>query len=262
MKNSQMTSWLKSRPLMFTASSVWVALILVIFVFRGGGTAPLEPRPVPPALSLAQQAEALLAQGEYQGAWGFYYQALQAAPEDVSLWYGLGVVLSHLNHKEQAGEAFQHVVRRGRPDSQEVRLARRWLVSARVLTETLTSAVSPATEPAVSSSKEGSIQLPSPATSPVAGRVRGRTDARRGIQQINLALAGDEDSNREIAFAKSVKPGEPYEFANVPPGTYRLTGEDPEAETQLWDVRVTVTVGKETILDLTNASTPIAARSR
>ena len=83
----------------------------------------------------AQQAEALAVRGDHEGAWRFYYQALQATPEDVSLWYGLGVTLSHLNERKGVEEAFQYVVRRGRPDSEEVRLARRWLVDAGVLVE-------------------------------------------------------------------------------------------------------------------------------
>lgn len=258
MKNSRKRSRGNSRPLMFAASSVWVALILVILVFRGGVTAPVEPHPVPSGRSPAQQADARAALGDYEGAWGLYNQALQAAPEDVSLWYALGVTLSHLNQRKETEEAFRYVVRRGRPDSEEARLARRWLVSAGVLAETPVSVSSPDTEP--------EARLPEQASSPAAptggGRVRGRTGARPGTHLIQLALEGDEDSNREIAFAKSVKTGEPYEFAHVPPGNYRLKGEDPDSETQLWDVPVTVTAGKETVLDLTGGDSPISAGSR
>ena len=109
---------------------------------------PSEPRPepevpvtlVPPRtesedVNLAQQAEACVARGDYEEAWRLYYQALQAAPEDVSLWYGLGVALSRLGLGKEAEEAFRYVVRRGRPDSEEVRLARQWLVDAGVLIE-------------------------------------------------------------------------------------------------------------------------------
>ncbi len=96
-------------------------------------------------MNLAQQAQALADRADYEGAWRLYYQALQATPEDVLLWYGLGVTLSHLNQPKETEEAFQHVVRHGRPDSEEVRLARRWLVDAGVLAEPVAS--TPVVEP-------------------------------------------------------------------------------------------------------------------
>ncbi len=96
---------------------------------------PVPPRPEPPDVNLAQQADALAARGDYEGAWRLYYEALQATPEDVSLWYGLGVTLSYLNKRKEAEEAFQYVARHGQPDSEEVRVARQWLVQARALAE-------------------------------------------------------------------------------------------------------------------------------
>jgi len=99
---------------------------------------PVPLHPEPSNVNPAQQAEALAARGDYEGAWRLYYQALQAASEDVSLWYGLGMTLSHLNKRRETEEAFQYVVRHGRPDSEEVRLARRWLADARALAESAT----------------------------------------------------------------------------------------------------------------------------
>ena len=95
----------------------------------------VPPRPEPPDVSMVQQADALAAQGDYEGAWRLYYEVLQATPEDVSLWYGLGVTLSYLNKRKEAEEAFQYVARHGRPDSEEVRAAWQWLVQARALAE-------------------------------------------------------------------------------------------------------------------------------
>ena len=263
-KSSRKSSLKNSRPLMFAASSVWVAVILVIFVFRGGGAVPVpvEPRLAPSGLSPAEQAEALADRGDYAGAWGLYNQALRAAPEDVSLWYALGVTLSHLNQRKETEEVFQYVVHRGRPDSEEVRRARRWLISAGVLAETPASVFSPGTEPEPRSSEQASSQPSSPAAPTVGGRVRGSTDARTGPRLIQLTLEGEEDSNREIAFAKNLRMGEPYEFADVPPGNYRLKGQDLDSETQLWDVPVTVRGGKETVLDLTSGNSPISAANR
>jgi tetratricopeptide (TPR) repeat protein len=96
---------------------------------------PAPPRPEPAEVSLAQQAEALAARGEYVEAWRLYFQALQATPGDVALWYGLGITLSHLDQRKETAEAFRYVMRHGRPDSEEVRLARQWLLDAGALAE-------------------------------------------------------------------------------------------------------------------------------
>ena len=56
-----------------------------------------------------------------------------------------------------------------------------------------------------------------------------------------------------MAFTKTVNLGEPFQFDNVPPGTYRLTVEDSENDMWLWDLEVTVAPGKDTVLNLGNA---------
>ncbi|MEK7363740.1 MAG: tetratricopeptide repeat protein, partial [candidate division NC10 bacterium] len=86
----------------------------------------------PPAhSSSARQAALLAAQGDYEGAARLYYQAFEqalgAAPDDVLLWYALGVTLQHLSQGKAAAQAFEKVVQHGRPGSREVRLARLWL---------------------------------------------------------------------------------------------------------------------------------------
>lgn len=123
---------LRSRVAMFAASSVWVAAILVALVFHGGGAIPVEQRP---AELLAQQAASLAAAGDYDGAARLYRKAVLEEPEDVSLWYALGVALSYLNQRQETVEAFQFVVRRGNPASDQVKAARRWLHSAAEATD-------------------------------------------------------------------------------------------------------------------------------
>jgi tetratricopeptide (TPR) repeat protein len=92
---------------------------------------PSEVRQARSGPSPAQQAAVLASQGDYKEAARLYYEALretlQAAPDDLLLWYAMGVTLSHLGRKWEAAEAFRHLVRHGRPDSKEVRLAQLWL---------------------------------------------------------------------------------------------------------------------------------------
>ncbi len=237
---------------MFIASSVWVALILIILVFRGGGAVPPpadELRPGPSGGSLPQQAEALVAQGDYEGAWNLYYQALQAAPEDVSLWYGLGVTLSHLKKRKETEEAFQYVVRHGRPDSEEVRVARNWLRSAGVLVKPVAFAV--AAEPAVEARGEKAA---------LSGKVTwGAPQANRPPLTVRLLLHGLSGPAGGKRFYTRAVLGETYRFEGLPGGSYRLIGA--AAGQRLWDLTFVVENAKEAVLDLgkDNSSTPTIA---
>ena len=115
---------------------------------EGSGVADLEPSSTPsggprarrevprpsrlgrtkrPGPSPAEEAAILAGRGDYEEAARLYSEALQSAPGDVSLWYALAVTLRHLRRSTEAAEAFEYVVRHGRPGSQEARLARLWL---------------------------------------------------------------------------------------------------------------------------------------
>jgi len=95
------------RLLVFAASSAWVALILVILVFRWGGTTPVEPGPASLGPSLGRQADGLAALGDYEAAVPKYRAALERDPEDFSLRFALGAALSHLGRREETAEQFQ-----------------------------------------------------------------------------------------------------------------------------------------------------------
>lgn len=241
MKQSPRRSLVKSRkssrPLMFLASSAWVAVILVILVFRGGVTAPVEPRPTPLGPNPAREADERVALGDYEAAAAKYRAALEQDPDVLSLHFALGVALSHTGRQAETTEQFRWVVSRGDPSSAEVRVAGRWLVRAGVLAQALPSQSSP-----------------SPVSDAGAtGKVKGKTewkgpDLPGGSSQVSILLRGEDEPNRETVFDTSLKLGEPYEFDRVPPGTYRLTAR--ASETQLWDQQVTVEPGKETVLDL------------
>ena len=103
----------------------------------------LEPAKAPLGSLTAQlkaEGDQLAARGEYEAAVVKYQAAVRQEPGEVPLWFALGSALSHLSRREETVEAFQRVVQLGRPDSQEVEVARRWLVSAGVLTASLSFA--------------------------------------------------------------------------------------------------------------------------
>ena len=247
LKNSRASS----RPLMFLVSSVWVAVILVILVFRGGGTAPVEPRPLASAPSLVLEADQLAALGQYGEAAEKYRAAVERDPDSASLRFALGTALSHVGRQEETVEQFRWVVTRGAPGSPEVEVARRWLTNAGVLAREVNFALP-------GSDQEASPQAAAPAPparqgSVAVGTVKGRTALRGQPREIILVLGSTDDAKKNMAFTKTVKLGEPFRFDNVPPGTYRLTVEDSENDTWLWDLVVTVAPGKDTVLNLGSA---------
>ena len=241
-----------SRPLMFVASSIWVALILVFFVFRGGGTTPIEPRDAPAVPNLVQKADELAALGEYGAAAERYRAAVERDPDSASLRFALGTALSHVGRQEETVEQFRWVVTRGAPGSPEVEVARRWLTNAGVLAREVSFA--PPAGPDQEASPQATAPVPPAREGSVAvGRVKGRTELQGTPREIHLVLGSTDEAKKDMAFTKTVKLGEAFQFDNVPPGTYRLTVEDPENDTSLWDLEVTVAPGKDTVLNLRNA---------
>ena len=251
-KKPSKNSRVSSRPLMFLVSSVWVAVSFVILVFRGGGTAPVEPRPLASAPRLVLEADQLAALGQYGEAADKYRAAVERDPDSASLRFALGTALSHVGRQEETVEQFRWVVTRGAPGSPEVEVARRWLTNAGVLAREVSFA------PPTGSDQEASPQAAAPAPparqgSVAVGTVKGRTELRGQPREIILVLGSTDDAKKNMAFTKTVKLGEPFQFDNVPPGAYRLTVEYSESDTSLWDLEVTVAPGKDTVLNLGNA---------
>lgn len=245
-----------SRLLMFTASSFWVGLILVVLVFRGGGAVPLESRPAPSALpsaaDLAKQAAALADLGDYEGAWQLYHEALVAAPEDASLWYAFGVTLSRLNQRAETEEAFGYVVTLGNPDSEEVRVARDWLVSAGVLAR-----------PAAFTTAVVAVAVADAADAKAAMKGKVTWGSERSPMKVRVLVHGLSGAAEGKRFNTRVTLGQAYRFEHLPAGSYRLIGRA-ENGALLWDQRIDVEEGREITLDLTreNSSNPTVALSR
>lgn len=236
---------LKSRCLMFATSSLWVALLLVVLVFRGGGAVP-RPAHEPHTTAGGHPAEraALLAnRGDYEGAWRLYYEALQVAPEDVSLWYGLGVTLSYLNERKETEEVFQYVVRHGNPTSDEAKNARRWLVSAGVLAPSVTFTAALQADDAVraSGAVKGNITWGEPAPDQLPLKIR-------------MLLHGVDGAAKGKRFVAAAALGQSYRFEHLPAGSYRLIGR--AGEHLLWDLPVIVEADKEITLDLGKGESP------
>jgi tetratricopeptide (TPR) repeat protein len=223
---------------MFAVSSLWIALILVVGAFEGSRAATqMAPRPQPSGLAPAQEAAALAEVGDYEGAWRLYDAALQSAPEDVSLWYALGVALSRLDQREETEVAFRFVVDHGKPDSEEVRLARQWLVAAGVLAPQVAFSAATAAGEAI------------PGTAAVKGKATwGEPEAGRQPLEVRLVLQGVGGTAEGNRFTKRVPLGQAFRFDRLPAGSYRLVGS--AAGHRVWDLTLSVEDGSESSLDL------------
>jgi hypothetical protein len=220
-----------------------VALAGALLLFACQRIAPSGPvaadAPTPSLRQLKAQADELLRRGDYANAVAKYESALQLEPEDIALRFALGSALSHLDRPDETAQHFRWVVRHGRPHSQEVLMARQWLTSA--------------------DDRNGAPEvLRTAAASDSVSRVKGKTEwpginPRQRLVPLHVFL--EDDASRQVRFARRFRLGEPYEFRNVPPGTYRLIAK--VDGTQLWEQKVTVEAGRDALLDLSAANSPL-----
>lgn len=216
-----------------------------------------QSQPPSPAVAPAGSLTALLkgegdqlaARGDYAEAVEKYGAAVEHEPGDGSLWYALGVALSHVGRREETVAAFQRVVDLGQPEAEEVRVARAWLVRAGVLAESVSFA-----RPSAPASTTAA-PLPGP-----KGSVRGRTGwpgvSVDHLISVRVVLSGDDSTIRGRNFSRRIRLGDSYAFENIPPGTYRLKVR--AARTRLWNERVTVEADKQTVLDLSAANSRVS----
>jgi hypothetical protein len=121
-----------------------------------------------------------------------------------------------------------------------VQMARQWLTSA--------------------GERSGGPEVTRAAAGEAASRVRGKTewtgvDPRQRLVPLHVFL--EDEASRQVRFARRFRLGEPYEFRDVPPGTYRVIAK--VEKTQLWEQTVTVEAGRDTVLDLSPANSPLPA---
>lgn len=158
--------------------------------------------------------------------------------------FALGTALSHAGRQEETMEQFRWVVTRGNPSSSAVQVARRWLVSTGVLAEPGTFASSERLEQKTETT----------------GKIKGMTeanesDAKGRPRGVRIVLRGDDESNKNIVLETRVTLGEPYEFEKVPPGNYLMTAWVSETQ-RIWERKVVVEPGEETVHNLTEAHRP------
>lgn len=224
------------------------ALAMLLGLAAGCQRAPSPPAATPVGSMTADfkaQGDALARQGQYAHASVKYLAALNQEPRSIPIRYALAVALSNLEgRRQETAEHFKVVMAQGIPGSDEVRLARQWLTAAGELE---------------GSAGRRSEAAPPEESGPAKGRVQGRIqwqaiDPRNERIEIAVGLEGEDNLNK---FRRpDFKIGRSYVFNNVPPGHYRLIAEN--SGTRMWEQRVTVEAGKETVLDLTESNATVS----
>ena len=227
---------------------------LLFLIAALGLTLAACQRSSPPLLSsagslagqLTAEGDALMAQGDYERAAVKYQGALNEAPNEIAIRYALAVALSYTTRRDETIQHFRIVVSRGEPSSAEVKAAREWLASANGLEDTSISAM-----PSIALEEGRAVT-----TGRVLGRIQWHDiDPHDRMVRITVSLTGEDVATRNVTVTRPFKIGYPYEFRNIPPGSYRLVAE--VGGTPMWDVKIDVRADNDTPLDLTEANSTV-----
>lgn len=200
--------------------------------------APLSPVSAPVVDHVAEAHRALAAQ-QWAVAAEHLRAALRQDATSLFLHYGLAVCATWLDAKGEATREFEWVVANAPAESDEAKIARRWLAANRG------GKRSAAVQPAADDPTRGDSGL----HGMVTWADPGQGPAPQGRQQLVLAGLRGTPTKGLIYVRRATQEGR-YEFKDVPPGPYRLSGDAPAGPTR-WRLKVELKPGKDLALDLT-----------
>jgi hypothetical protein len=192
-----------------------------------------------PVVDHAAEARRALAAQQWAVAAEHLRAALRQDATSLFLHYGLAVCATWLDAKGEATREFEWVVANAPAESDEAKIARRWLAANRG------GKRSAAVQPAADDPTRGDSGL----HGMVTWADPGQGPAPQGRQQLVLAGLRDTPTKGLIYVRRATQEGR-YEFKNVPPGPYRLSGDAPAGPTR-WRLKVELKPGKDLALDLT-----------
>lgn len=214
-----------------------------------GDRQPSSGPPPPPSsfqtVNPRDAGDALMARGDYAGAIVRYRAAIRKEPDDLAVV--LGTAFSRLGETEETAQQFIWVLEHGRPDRQEVVLARQWLMEVGQLTPPTPAAAMPTPTPEPTPADVAAQKAPA-----VYGSLKGKI-VWPGVEKaehpltLELRLNG-EGANAVNTFRFRLGFGKPYTLPRLPAGPYRVVGR--VGDVVLWDTRVVISPNAETVLDL------------
>jgi hypothetical protein len=230
-----------------------VLLLAAALLLAGCQQAPVSRPAAAPAGSpterLKAEGDALMAGAKYVDAIEKYRQAADLDPAAIGPRFGLGSAYSFLDRRPEAIVQFRWVLDRAEAGSTESQEARRWLLRVGAL------AAPPPT------AADAGPREPARAVDPsITGHLVGKTQwpevtPQRRLISGSLLLTGDEPVTQDVKRTRAFRLGDAYEFKEIPAGRYRVVATIDE--TTVWDEKVTVEAGKDTILDLSQSTSPV-----
>ena len=230
-----------------TALAALAVLVVVVACNKPGpgrlGTAPSPAVSTPIA---RQEAARLLGRGDWAAAETQYRVALQNEPDDVTLHYGLGTALSHLDRGDDTRKEFEWVVAHAQRGREEFTGARQWLSQLAPSTEA-------STEPVTAPASATTAAPTAPEAKPL-GSVKGKT-VWPGITpesrptSLELRLTPEDGGAPGRPLKLHIRLGSSYTFPKIPAGAYELVAGAEGRE--LWKRRVVITADTEAVVDLT-----------
>jgi tetratricopeptide (TPR) repeat protein len=205
--------------------------------------------PSPPTRSTSSETPAdlaarALAAGRYAEAAQLYREALDEAPGKMQLHYGLAVVSSFLDLRDEAIREFRWVLQYGSPGAPEVEASRAWLARAGAL---------PVAYDATNPSRPEKERAPGNAS--LEGRAVFAEDGKPPLpmQRMQLFLVGQPNSPTKLERynLRTDEQGN-FKFPDVVPGPDKLTNR--VAGRPTWRLRVDLKGSEVKVLELTPAN--------
>jgi hypothetical protein len=215
-----------------------VALVLGLLGLTAcQNTAGRPPAANTAAIDHAAEARKAFDAREWAAAAPHFRAAIEAAPDDLTLHFGLAISASWLSLLEEATVEFTWVVAHAPSGSDEARAAREWLAGA--------------TRPANATAAADATDDPKAGDAAIEGLVtwEGPDQSPEVLRRSQLHLNGLPDGPTKglSYYVRTDKEGR-YQFSRIKAGAYKLT--DAVAGTPKWNLKITVGSGESLQLNL------------
>ena len=257
----------------------WMLVLIAVTALLGCQRSPApkvdggRSGPTGTAAALVAEGHSFMSRADYRAALERYLKAATLEPGDISINFALGSAYSYLERHAEAIKQLKWVVKQADPRTLEYREALGWLRRVGVSTAARGTAGAPAPQASRDDFKDLGIPTPTPSLrvadrtadkpAPVqdtagTGRVLGRSEWPKHGRSLkgDVSILGDEEVTRDVRRLRGHRPGDRFEFLDLPPGRYRVVVRVSlgPGDLALWDQKVTVLAGKPTELTLTPAT--------
>jgi hypothetical protein len=197
----------------------------------------VAPRASAPAVDHVAEARQAIAAEQWAVAAEHLRAAVLQDPRSLYGHYSLAVCATWLDLKDEAAREFEWVVANAPTESEEAKLAKRWLADNRGRT---------VAQPSTDDPKRGDSGL----HGVVTWAEPGQSPTRQSHQRLILIGVREGRPTSDLVYVKRADQEGRYEFKNIVAGLYRLSGDAPEGPGG-WRLKVELKPQEDLALDLT-----------